>query len=251
MWNWVLLHFSPRWGQSHSPLQASDDLGCTWPPAGRCCLPDLARNMPGGEAPSSVELSKNTGIFRVSERWLPSLTLKIYQVNKNPIKPQCLAWDFDDQWHLLIDGLGAFPAPTDWLIDWGTEAWGLFAPNSLAIHCWFFCRLSLQLCFWPLHSHHVGPEAFLFCWFPEPWLGSLSSCLREVQVTFSGWGLCDRPTQSYHLCWQFFSLQKGQFNLFQFNASGWVNYLLLLPNTGKNRCFLKELFWAKQYLFDA
>lgn len=146
-----------------------------------------------------------------------------------------------------------FPS-SNWLIDWliGVQRpEGSLPPTLSAIHCWFFCRLSLQLCFWPLHSHHVGPEAFLFCWLPEPWLGSLSSCLREVQVTFSGWGLCDRPTQSYHLCWQFFFLQKGQFNLFQFNASGWVNYLLLLPNTGKNRCFLKELFWAKQYLFDA
>ena len=86
------------------------------PPATRCCLPDPARNTPGGEASSSMELPKPWGLLPC----LASLTLKIYQVNKNTVESQCLAGGLKINDIYYWNDLGAFQL-IDGLTDCGVN----------------------------------------------------------------------------------------------------------------------------------
>ena len=98
------------------------------PPATRCCLPDPARNTPGGEASSSMELPKPWGLLPR----LASLTLKIYQVNKNTVESQCLAWGLKINDIYYWNDLGAFQL-IDGLTDCGVDAQGSSTwPSSLS-----------------------------------------------------------------------------------------------------------------------
>ena len=129
------------------------------PPATRCCLPDPARNTPGGEASSSMELPKPWGLLPR----LASLTLKIYQVNKNTVESQCLAWGLKINDIYYWNDLGAFQL-IDGLTDCGVDTQGSSTwPSSLSLL--LIPPLDSWLSPWslPLHSHHLGPEACLSC----------------------------------------------------------------------------------------
>lgn len=86
--------------------------------------------------------------------------LKIYQVNKNTVESQCLAWGLKINGIYYWNDLGAFQ-----LTDGLTVVWMPICPQLLP---------ALSLCVanstpdsrlppWslPLHSHHLGPEACL------------------------------------------------------------------------------------------
>ena len=84
------------------------------PPATRCCLPDPARNTSGGEASSSMELPKPWGLLPRPA----SLTLKIYQVNKNTVESQCLAWGLKINGIYYWNDLGAFQLTDGLTVVW-------------------------------------------------------------------------------------------------------------------------------------
>lgn len=88
--------------------------------------------------------------------------LKIYQVNKNTVESQCLAWGLKINGVYYWNDLGAFQL-TDGLTDCGMDAHLSSTWPALSLSVLLIPPPDSRLPPWslPLHSHHLGPEACL------------------------------------------------------------------------------------------
>lgn len=176
------------------------------PPASRCCLPDPSEGTP--EESMYLPWSfQNPGACA-----MPGL--KIYQVNKNTVESQCLAWGLKIIVYYWND-LGAFQLTDNGLTDCGMDT--LFKSSLVA--------LSLLLLIPPpdsfgcLHSPASPFTSGTWSLCPLHYGGGFPLSLGEIRLPFLGQG-CTRNHTKLPVLLATFVLQRGQCHILQFHTSG-------------------------------